>query len=39
MKCCGKIHKDPKAYAAASAEQVVRARYSAYSKREVRTMQ
>jgi hypothetical protein len=35
MKCCGKIHKDPKAYAAASAEQVVRARYSAYAKRDV----
>ena len=39
MKCCGKIHKDPKAYAAASAEQVVRARYSAYAKREVSPMQ
>ena len=35
MKCCGKIHKDPDAYAAATPEQVVRARYSAYAKREV----
>ena len=35
MKCCGKLHKDSKAYANATAEQVVRARYSAYSKREV----
>jgi len=35
MKCCGKIHKDPEAYAKATAEQVVRARYSAYAKREV----
>jgi SEC-C motif-containing protein len=35
MKCCGRLHKDPKDYADASAEQVVRARYSAYAKREV----
>ncbi|KAL7537910.1 hypothetical protein ACHAXR_008151 [Thalassiosira sp. AJA248-18] len=34
-KCCGKLHKDAKAYADATAEQVVRARYSAYAKREV----
>ena len=35
MKCCGKIHKDANAYAAALPSQVVRARYSAYAKREV----
>ncbi|KAL7455179.1 hypothetical protein ACHAWC_006765 [Mediolabrus comicus] len=35
MKCCGKLHSDPSAYASATAEQVVRARYSAYAKREV----
>ena len=35
VKCCGKLHKDAKAYADAKAEQVVRARYSAYAKREV----
>jgi len=35
MKCCGKLHKDSKVYANATAEQVVRARYSAYAKREV----
>jgi hypothetical protein len=35
MKCCGKIHRDPKAFAMATAEQVVRARYSAYALREV----
>jgi uncharacterized protein YchJ len=35
MKCCGRLHKDPKAYADAMPEQVVRARYSAYAKREV----
>ena len=35
MKCCGKLHKDPKVFAEAAAEQVVRARYSAYAKREV----
>ena len=35
MKCCGKIHKDATAYSKARAEEVVRARYSAYAKREV----
>ena len=35
MQCCGKLHKDPAVFASASAEQVVRARYSAYAKREV----
>lgn len=35
MKCCGRLHKDPKVFASATAEEVVRARYSAYSKREV----
>mmetsp|Transcript_8316 Transcript_8316/g.12758 ORF Transcript_8316/g.12758 Transcript_8316/m.12758 type:complete len:248 (-) Transcript_8316:51-794(-) len=35
MKCCGKLHKDEKAYASATCEQVVRARYSAYAKREI----
>lgn len=35
MKCCGKIHSDEKIYANATAEQVVRARYSAYAKREI----
>ena len=35
MKCCGKLHSDGNAYATATAEQVVRARYSAYAKREV----
>lgn len=35
IKCCGKLHKDANAFADATAEQVVRARYSAYAKREV----
>jgi hypothetical protein len=35
MKCCGVLHSNAKAYGAATAEQVVRARYSAYAKREV----
>jgi hypothetical protein len=35
MKCCGKIHKDGSAYGKATAEEVVRARYSAYAKREI----
>lgn len=35
MKCCGKIHKNASEYAKATPEQVVRARYSAYAKREV----
>jgi len=34
-KCCGLLHRNPQAYAAASADQVVRARYTAYSKRVV----
>jgi SEC-C motif-containing protein len=34
-KCCGTIHRDPAAYANATADQVVRARYSAFSKREI----
>lgn len=35
MKCCGKLHSDPAAYASAKAEAVVRARYSAYAKRQI----
>jgi SEC-C motif len=35
-KCCGKLHGDLNAYKIATAEQVVRARYSAYAKRQVR---
>lgn len=35
VKCCGRLHKDAKAFSDATAEQVVRARYSAYAKREV----
>jgi hypothetical protein len=35
MKCCGRLHTNEDAYASASAEQVVRARYSAYAKRVV----
>ena len=35
MKCCGKLHKDANTYATALPSQVVRARYSAYAKREV----
>mmetsp|Transcript_14597 Transcript_14597/g.21808 ORF Transcript_14597/g.21808 Transcript_14597/m.21808 type:complete len:256 (-) Transcript_14597:194-961(-) len=35
MKCCGRLHNDPAVFAAATAEEVVRARYSAYSEREV----
>ena len=34
-QCCGVLHRDPAAYAAASADQVVRARYTAYAKRVV----
>ena len=37
-KCCGKVHNDANAYKTATAEQVVRARYSAYAKRQVREM-
>jgi hypothetical protein len=33
--CCGKVHKDVNAYKSATAEQVVRARYAAYSKKQV----
>mmetsp|Transcript_13113 Transcript_13113/g.15973 ORF Transcript_13113/g.15973 Transcript_13113/m.15973 type:complete len:246 (-) Transcript_13113:115-852(-) len=35
MKCCGLLHSNAKAYGDAKAEQVVRARYSAYAKREI----
>jgi len=35
IKCCGKLHKSAEVYAAATAEQVVRARYTAYARREV----
>ena len=35
MKCCGKLHKDPEAFSSATPEQVVRARYSAYAKRDI----
>jgi SEC-C motif-containing protein len=34
-KCCGKLHANVNAYAAATASQVVRARYSAYAKRKI----
>jgi SEC-C motif-containing protein len=33
-RCCGKIHKDVNAYKSAKAEQVARARYSAYAKKQ-----
>ena len=35
MKCCGLLHSSADKYASAKAEQVVRARYSAYAKRQV----
>jgi hypothetical protein len=35
MKCCGKLHNDSAAFAKATPEQIVRARYSAYAKRQV----
>ena len=35
MKCCGLIHTNADAFANATPEQVVRARYSAYAKRNV----
>ena len=35
VKCCGRLHKDPAYYAQATAEQVVRARYTAYAKRVI----
>lgn len=31
--CCGKLHKDINTFKSAAAEQVVRARYSAYAKK------
>jgi SEC-C motif-containing protein len=34
-KCCGKLHQDANAYATATASQVVRARYTGYSKRVI----
>jgi hypothetical protein len=34
-KCCGKLHQDPMAFATATPSQVVRARYTAYAKRQV----
>ena len=34
-KCCGKLHTDANAYQSATAEQVSRARYAAYAKRQV----
>jgi hypothetical protein len=33
--CCGKLHRDVNAFSSATAEQVVRARYSAYAKKQV----
>lgn len=35
MKCCGRLHANGSVYGNASAEEVVRARYSAYAKREI----
>ena len=35
MKCCGKLHKNVREFMKAEPEQVVRARYSAYAKREI----
>jgi len=32
--CCGKLHQDVNSYRMATAEQVVRARYSAYAKKQ-----
>lgn len=34
-KCCRKLHKDMNAFLKATPEQVVRARYTAYAKREI----
>ena len=34
-RCCGLLHKDTQAYTSASAEEVVRARYTAFSMRVV----
>ena len=33
-RCCGRLHKDINAYKLATASQVVRARYSAYAKKQ-----
>lgn len=38
MKCCGLLHTSADKYASARAEEVVRARYSAYAKRQVCTL-
>lgn len=35
MKCCGKLHKNIFAFQKGTPEQVVRARYTAYAKREI----
>mmetsp|Transcript_9917 Transcript_9917/g.14613 ORF Transcript_9917/g.14613 Transcript_9917/m.14613 type:complete len:219 (-) Transcript_9917:202-858(-) len=35
MKCCGKLHKNINDFQKATPEQVVRARYTAYAKREI----
>lgn len=35
MKCCGVLHKKLNAFMKATPEQVVRARYTAYAKREI----
>ena len=35
MRCCGKLHKNLREFLGAEPEQVVRARYSAYAKREI----
>jgi SEC-C motif domain protein len=34
-KCCGRLHRDPQAFATARPSEVVRARYTAYAKRVV----
>jgi len=33
-RCCGRIHKDVNAFKSATASEVVRARYSAYAKKQ-----
>ena len=33
--CCGKVHKDVSAFKGATAGEIVRARYSAYAKKQV----
>ncbi|CAB9526976.1 UPF0225 protein [Seminavis robusta] len=35
MKCCGKLHKNMFEFQKATPEQIVRARYTAYAKREI----